>query len=65
MADEEGEEEEVCTPVPAKPAIWTVIHYPATGKWGCPVPGLSARAPRQGRRLGLGPPLALCLSARA
>ena len=31
MADEE-EAEEVCTPVPAKPAVWIGTHFPATGK---------------------------------
>ena len=36
-----GEEkaEEVNTPVPTKPAVWTGIHYPATGKCSCPIPG--------------------------
>ena len=47
MADEE-EAEEVCTPVPTKPATWTGIHYPATGKWGCPVPGCPQGRPGKG-----------------
>ena len=47
MADKE-EAEEVCTPVPTKPAVWTGTHYPATGKWGCPVPDCPQGRPGKG-----------------
>ena len=48
MATEEEDAEEACTTVPAKPATWTGIHYPATGKWGCPVPGCPQGRPGKG-----------------
>ena len=47
MAGEE-EAEKVYTPVPAKPATWTGIHYPETGNWGCLVPGCSQGRPGKG-----------------
>ena len=47
----EEEAEEVCTPVPTKPSVWTGIHYPATGKWGCPVPGCLQGRPGKGTGL--------------
>ena len=38
MTDKE-KAEEVCTPVPSKPTVWTDVHYPETGKRIFPVPG--------------------------